>query len=128
MAELPGATFARRLREERRSAGTSQTELAEQVSERLGTSVDGTAVTRIEKHVRAVKLDEAVALAEALGVPLVALMTEPDAIGVELERARDDLLATEAALTSTRRNIAKWTADAERLRQRIAELEAICGR
>ena len=125
MTELPGATFARRVREERRATGMSQTGLAEQVSARLGTTIDGTAVTRIEKHVRAVKLDEAVAIAEVIGVPLVVLMTEPDAIGVELERARDDLLTTEAALTSTRRNIEQWTADAERLRQRIAELEGL---
>ncbi len=117
--------FAQRLRAERERAGLSQSELAERVSARLGETFYSTAVTKVEKRDREVKLDEAVALADALGVPLVALMTEPDAIGIELERARDDLLATEAALTSTRRNIEQWTVDAERLRQRIAELEAL---
>lgn len=128
MVDLPGATFARRLREVRRSVDMSQAELAERVSERLGTTIDGTAVTRIEKHVRAVKLDEAVALADVLEVPLVALMTEPDAVLVELERAREDLLVTEAAMTRASRNLDQWSVDAARLRRRIAELEALRAR
>lgn len=128
MVDLSGATFARRLHEVRRSADMSQTELAERVSERLGTTIDGTAVTRIEKHVRAVKLDGAVAIADVLEVPLVALMTEPDAVLVELERAQEDLLVTEAAMTRASRNLDQWSTDAARLRQRIAELEALRAR
>lgn len=118
-------TFARRLRAERELAGVSQTELASRVSVALGVTFYSTAVTKIEKRDREVKLEEAVALAHALNLPLVALITEPDAVQVELDRARDDLLDTEATLTRTRRNIEQWQADAERLRERIAELEAL---
>lgn len=54
----------------------SQAELAGKISEILGVNVDPSAVTRIEKQERAVRLDEAVAAARALDVPLAVLITE----------------------------------------------------
>lgn len=117
-------TFARRLRAERERSGVSQAELAERVAAALGTPFYPTAVTKVEKRDREVKLSEAVALADALGLPLLALMIEPDAVHVELDRAREDLLATEAAITSSQRNVEQWSVDAAALRRRIAELEA----
>jgi transcriptional regulator with XRE-family HTH domain len=76
MNPLPGDLFARRLRLERDRLGISQAELARRIAEILGTNVDPSAVTRIEQQVRAVRLDEAVAAAQALDVPLMVLVSE----------------------------------------------------
>lgn len=87
--------FARRLRQERRARGLSQAELAERVSKLLGIAVDGSAVTRIEKHARAVRLQEAITIAEVLDLPLSALIDDKAAtddeiavLAIELEAAR----------------------------------------
>lgn len=80
MNPLPGDLFARRLRQEREHQKVSQAELARRVAAILGSNVDSTAVTRIEQQARAVRLDEAVAMAQALDVPLSMLLVEdPDA-------------------------------------------------
>lgn len=80
MNPLPGDLFASRLRQEREQQGVSQAELARRVAAVLGNNVDPTAITRIEQQARAVRLDEAVAVAQALEVPLNLLLTDdPDA-------------------------------------------------
>ncbi|MUU73512.1 helix-turn-helix domain-containing protein [Pseudarthrobacter sp. GA104] len=76
MNSLPGDLFARRLRQERERLGISQAELARRIAEILGTNVDPSAVTRIEQQIRAVRLDEAVAAAKALDVPLALLVAD----------------------------------------------------
>lgn len=80
MNPLPGDLFARRLRQEREHQRISQAELARRVAAILGTNVDPTAVTRIEQQARAVRLDEAVAMAQSLDIPLgLLLVDDPDA-------------------------------------------------
>lgn len=74
MSSLPSDVFAKRLRQERERRRMSQAQLADGIADLLGTNIDPTAVTRIEKQERAVRLDEAVAAAEALGLPLSALL------------------------------------------------------
>lgn len=76
MNPLPSDTFARRLREERERLGISQARLSRRMAEILGTKVDPSAVSRIEQQLRAVRLDQAVAAAKALGVPLAVLVSE----------------------------------------------------
>ncbi|MDX2545846.1 helix-turn-helix domain-containing protein [Streptomyces sp. WI04-05B] len=76
MNPLPGDLFARRLRQERERLGISQAELARRMAALLGSNVDTTAITRIEQQTRAVRLDEAVTAAEALGVPLITLVSD----------------------------------------------------
>jgi transcriptional regulator with XRE-family HTH domain len=76
MNPLPGDLFARRLRQERERLGISQAELARRMAALLGANVDSTAITRIEQQTRTVRLDEAVTAAKALGVPLVALVSD----------------------------------------------------
>jgi transcriptional regulator with XRE-family HTH domain len=82
------AYFAQRMRDIRNLQGISQKVLADKVTERLGYAVDPTAVTRMEKNVgdlailrmekgaRMIRLGEAVAIAEVLGVPLSELLPE----------------------------------------------------
>lgn len=73
---LPSDTFARRLRAERERLGISQAQLAGRIAALLQTNVDPSAVTRIERQERAVRLDEAAAAAQALGLPLTALLVD----------------------------------------------------
>lgn len=107
MNALPGDLFARRLRQERERLGISQAELARRMAALLGTNFDSTAITRVEQQTRAVRLDEAVTAAEALGVPLITLVS--DNYARENEAEIQNQLA-ELALTEQ-----EW----ERLRQKI---------
>lgn len=78
--------FAQRMRDLRNLQGISQKALADKVTELIGYAVDPTAVTRMEKNVgdlailrmekgaRLIRLGEAVAIAEALGVPLAEML------------------------------------------------------
>ncbi|MBD0673904.1 transcriptional regulator [Streptomyces sp. CBMA156] len=107
MNPLPGDLFARRLRQERERLGISQAELARRMSVLLGTNLDATAITRIEQQTRAVRLDEAVTAAKALGIPLITLIS--DSYARENEAEIQNQLA-ELALAEQ-----EW----ERLRQKI---------
>ncbi|MDQ0648600.1 transcriptional regulator with XRE-family HTH domain [Microbacterium natoriense] len=91
MPETPGEVFARRLRRQRLEAGIAQTELALRMSRLLGGSIDGSAITRIEKMDRAVRLDEAVAAARALNVPLDALINDEESGESRLRELREEL-------------------------------------
>lgn len=84
----PLETFARRLRQARERAGMTQTELAHKLSELLGNALDPSAITRIEKRERGVRLEEAVHIAEILGVPLAILTSDRDARELEIDDLR----------------------------------------
>lgn len=91
MTTLPSDTFARRAREERERQRMSQAKLAKGMSEELGITIYQTAVTRIEQQTRAIQLDEAVAIARVLNVPLAALLS--DRVAEENETLRQQYLA-----------------------------------
>lgn len=74
---------------------------------RLGSNVDSTAITRIEQQTRAVRLDEAVAAAEALRVPLITLVSD--------NYAREN----EAEIQNQLAELALAEQEWERLRQKI---------
>ncbi|WP_338675867.1 helix-turn-helix transcriptional regulator [Streptomyces sp. SCSIO 30461] len=107
MNPLPGDLFARRLRQERERLGISQAELARRMAALLGTNVDSTAITRIEQQTRAVRLDEAVTAAEALGVPLITLVSD--------NYAREN----EAEIQNQLAELALAEQEWERLRQKV---------
>ncbi|QXV62911.1 helix-turn-helix domain-containing protein [Amycolatopsis sp. TNS106] len=88
MNPLPGDLFARNLRRERERLGLSQAEVARRSSEILGSNLDPTAVTRVEQGTRTVRLDEAVAIAQALDVPLPLLYSEAGALDTAALLAR----------------------------------------
>lgn len=92
---LPSDTFIRRLRAERERQSMSQAALARKMAEVLGVNVDPSAVTRIEQQTRTVRLDEAVAMADVLGVPLATLLLQDDSDDnqEELARLTTELLA-----------------------------------
>jgi len=127
VAETPSEVFARRLRDARRGAGMSQAELARRVARQRGSAFDGSAITRIENQGRGVKLDEAVAIARALEMPLVALLVERVALIEEMERVREDLLVAEHARMRAASQAEEFAAEAERLRGLLQELESSLG-
>ena len=117
MTVTPGQTFARRLREERIRAGLSQATLAERLAELLNQKVDASAITRIEKHERAVRLDEAVVIAELLDLPLPAMLRDSESVDEQVAELRRDL------------SLAQWRASqAEEELQRAQESMAAIGR
>ncbi len=113
MPALPSDTFARRLRMERERQGLSQAELARRVTEVLGVNVDKSAVARIEQQTRAIRLDEAAAMAEVLGLPIAALLSDRSA--EENEALKQQYLADRVAAQR------QW----EQIRQEIDRLTGL---
>ena len=111
MNTLPSDIFARRLRAERERQGMSQVELARRIGSILGGNVDPTAITRIEQQTRAVRLDEAVAMATILEVPLSSLIVDndPEQSKALLQRYLADLAAAHHQWEQTRREIGRLT-------------------
>ncbi|MGW5927725.1 helix-turn-helix domain-containing protein [Streptomyces anulatus] len=125
MNPLPGDLFAHRLRQERDRLGISQAELARRMAALLGANVDSTAITRIEQKTRAVRLDEAVTAAVALGVPLVALVSDNCAREneAEIQNQLAELALAEQEWEMLRQKIHRI---AQTIQQLSAERDAIC--
>lgn len=118
--------FARRLRAEREAAGLTQVDLARLMGKRLGFAIDTSAVSRIETvgSGRVIKLDEAAAAAEALGIPLTLMLVEvTDQIEAQIDELRRDLdLALDAAARAES-EFAQAQDAIQGIRRRIAELQ-----
>jgi transcriptional regulator with XRE-family HTH domain len=127
MSNDAAATFARRLREERERAGVSQAEVARRVSEYLGIDLSPIAITKVESRARSVKIEEAVAMAEALKVPLTGLLADRDALEAEVLRAREQLMVTEHARADALSKAAEYGFQIESLRGYLSDLEASRG-
>ena len=70
MSQSPETVFANQLRAERRRLGLSQADVAEILSKKLATQVDKSALARMERGERGIRLNEAIALADRLSPPL----------------------------------------------------------
>ncbi|GAA4525616.1 hypothetical protein GCM10023160_18800 [Brachybacterium paraconglomeratum] len=127
MPETPKAMFARRLREERKAAGLTQVGVGELISRRLGVTIDGTAVTRIERGERSVKLEEAVAAAQALGVPLAALVSDEAPEVARLSELKAALRQQEGRAATAHAEILQAQAAMVHIEQEIEQLEAAGG-
>lgn len=73
MDEVVGV-FAQRMDEELRRMRLTRADLARRVSALSGTTLDPSAITRVINGERGVRLEEAVRIAEVLGVPLSSLL------------------------------------------------------
>jgi transcriptional regulator with XRE-family HTH domain len=85
--QTPNEAFAARLREAREAARMTQAELADRVLEVVGYNLSRTAIALIEKGKRRVTLDDALAIAAALGVAPINLMVpfeDPEPVSEEL--------------------------------------------
>ena len=83
MQGTPESTFANKLRELREELGLSQSQLAAALADKHGITLDPTAITSLEGGSRSLRLDEAVAIADVLGVTL------PRMLHREIESALD---------------------------------------
>ena len=120
--------FARRLNEERQRAGLSQAALAARITDMIGRSIDPSAIARAEKHERAIRLDEAVAIADALQVPLTSLLRDRDAIDDEIDELRRDLSLYQWKLSKAEEEAQQAEDSISATRRRIEELEAARGK
>lgn len=124
MVAMPGAVFAGRLRHERRAQGMSQADFAERLADLLGSAVDPSAITRIEKGDRAVRLDEAVFSAEILGMPLASMVTDEGATAFRLTELRRDLERERLRMMSAEAEYQQSELAVRDIRRMIGELEA----
>ncbi|MHA7303837.1 helix-turn-helix domain-containing protein [Arthrobacter sp. TMN-49] len=124
MNVLPGQVFARRLREERGRTGLSQAALAERLAEVLDQKVDASAITRIEKHERAVRLDEAVVIAEVLDVPLDALLRDRMNVDEQISELERDLSQASWRANQAKEELERAQEQMLAIRRSIALLEA----
>ena len=70
----PSMSFIQTMRETRKSLSMTQEDLAVLASHHLGRTIDAITITRIEKDQRTLQLNEAVAIAKALQLPLYKML------------------------------------------------------
>lgn len=70
----PSMSFIQTMRETRKSRSMTQEDLAVLASHHLGRTIDAITITRIEKDQRTLQLNEAVAIAKALQLPLYKML------------------------------------------------------
>ena len=97
---------------------TFETQLARVIARILGQNVDPSAINRIELGTRAVRLEEAVAAAEALDVSLTALV-----YGASTEELDDRIAEAVDQLSGAHRDLVDSRARVTRLRSLIQHLE-----
>jgi len=98
-ATRPSDVFRTRLVDVRKALGfSSQARLAQRLTD-LGYSMHETTLTRIERGTRKVTLDDAVAIAAALDVPLTALL---------LPGAREELVQLTPKITVSAATTSDW--------------------
>ena len=124
MSALPGQTFARRLREERGRVGLSQAALADRLAEVLNQKIDASAITRIEKYERAVRLDEAVVIAELLDVPLEAMLHDRESVDDQIAELRRGLSLAQWRANQAEEELQQAQDQMSWIRRSIAQLEA----
>lgn len=116
VAEMVEETFGQSVRERREDLGMSQRELAE----KLGVhhlKLDPTAITRIEKGQRAVRLGEAVMIAHALKTQLNFLLARRTTANLLAEMAR-----LQGMRDTARDAMKEYERDIEALRVQIEKL------
>lgn len=129
----PEAIFATRLREIRQIRGLSQQEIANRLAKFYGIRLDATAVTRIEKNAindseaRMIRLTEAVAIANVIGVRLNDMLHAALSIEDELGQARLELEACEQQADYSQHRVEEASRRIEILQRMIAEDAAAGG-
>lgn len=124
MAEKSQEIFVRRLREERRAARMTQAALAARMTKRLdGVTIDASIVTRIERGQRGVSLDEAVAAAESVGVPLDRLLDPEGRHDAEAAALRLAVETATRTLEAIRDQEHRQQEEVERLQSQLAGMD-----
>lgn len=120
------AVFAGRLKDERQKAGMSQAQLAERLAAMLGVKFDTSAVSRIENpdSGRVIKLDEAAAAAEVLGVPLSALVSSGGTVETRTAELRRELERQRGRASGAEWEFNQAQAAMVAIEQEIAQLDS----
>lgn len=116
--------FARRLTEERQRVGLSQAALAARLTAVIGRSIDPSALARAEKHERSIRLDEAVAIADLLQVPLASMLRDREAVDEEIGELRRELSQYAWQIQQAEEEVQRAQDAMAATRRRLAELEA----
>ncbi|WP_129656302.1 helix-turn-helix domain-containing protein [Rothia halotolerans] len=120
----PEEIFAHRLRHRRMAVGMTQAELAHALSERLGVTLIPTAVNKIEKGLRGVKLNEAAYAAEVLRIPLVHLLGgDDDEHDVEIRHAEYAVEKADLLLRAAQEEVERREEEVEAAKEKLRELE-----
>lgn len=120
---LPSDVFTQRIRAERERQKMSQAQLVRRMAEEHEAVLDPSAITRIEQGTRAVRLDEAVAIADVLGLPLQAMIEADDP-----DEAQRQLRAREAELAILQKEWSRIGVEIDELTREIRTLRAGLGR
>ena len=113
--ERPESTFARRMRELREAAGMPQSHIANVLAMSHGIKVDPTAITRIERGTRTIRLDEAVAIASVFDHTVDEILRP--ALSPE-----EQLLQAEQEIEAAQRRVERAVAEFEALQRRLEQL------
>lgn len=120
----PEAVFAARMRQAREAAGMTQPELADRLHQESGIKLDATAITRMERGNRMIRLNEAVNLSAILNIRLLDLVTMPAwTAGYSPEDMTAHARALAAEIAQIDARAAKADADMVQLELRKADLE-----
>lgn len=124
--DTPRTTFIRRLRKERRAAHMTQADLARRMTEWLGSTVDKSTVTRMEKGERGISLDQAVAAAHVMNMSIEQMLdTTEEGIEARIEELQLSIASAQLALTAVRSEEQRRQGELDNL---IRQLEKITNR
>jgi len=124
VTKQPDQTFASRIRGGRQRAGISQAELSRRLAAVMGYTIDSSAISRSEKGVRAVPLDEAVAIADLLEIPLDGMTPESIKAEARVLRLRQDLRRARIHLDETHGKVQQAEARVASVKRELAEAES----
>lgn len=128
----PEQVFARKVQEKRKASGWSQAELAANLHLMQGLDLDATAITRIERGDRRVRLNEVVAFCSVLGLDLDEVIApHPGNLDDQIYRAQVGVRNAIVAETYWRGELKARRARLERMQQEkgqaVAAMEQLAG-
>ena len=116
--------FIRSMREIRKSEQITQVDLAARISEALGYAIDGSGITRIEKGQRPLRLDEAAAIAMALGLRLQDMLPSELTLEEQIAELERDEAQAHAELNKLDQAYQEARASLTVLELRLGELRS----
>lgn len=123
MSPSSESILSSKLREERLKRGMTLADFAARLSEQLGGAIDKSAIARVERGERGVKLDEAVGMAKVLRLPLMSLLETEDVRDAEILRAQAEVDNAALLLEAAENDVVRYSTQLEEARARLEELE-----
>lgn len=118
----PSEVFLQQMRLIRKSEACTQADLAQRVEAHLGHTIDASTIARIESGRRSLRLDEAVAIAKALGMRLDDMLPSEYTAQEEAVRLEHELAQHHAKIDDLEREKHEMESSATVIELRLAEL------